>query len=91
MSDTPIYAPNFGTYAPSKNAPAESGINTIGGVAYDFADNPCRFFIAQSNGTVVFKSFFNEDLTVAVLANIKYPIRLSIIDGSTSADLLCLW
>jgi len=91
MSDTPTNAPDFNSYGIGKSSPAEDGLNTTSSTLYDFADNPCRFFIAQSDGTVNYTSPNGSSLTTSVLANIKYPIRLSTILDTTSADLLCLW
>jgi hypothetical protein len=91
MSDTPATAPDFNTYAIGKSSPAEDGLNTTSSTLYDFSDNPCRFFIAQSNGNVNYTSAKGSTLTISVLANIKYPIRISTIIATTSADLLCLW
>lgn len=91
MSDTPPKAPDFNSYAVGKSSPAEDGLNTASTTAYDFADNPCRFFIAQGNGDVDYTSPRGSTLHTSVLANVKYPIRLASIINTTSADLLCLW
>lgn len=92
MSDVPIEAPDLSRYNNmGLNIPAEAVLNTSGGVAYDFSDNPSRFFIAQSDGNVTFVSSKGTTGTMVVLSNIKYPIRLRSIDVLTSADLICCW
>jgi hypothetical protein len=92
MSDIPSEAPDLNRYNNmGLSTPAEAVLNTIGGVAYDFTTNACRFFIAQSDGNVTFTSHKGSSATTSVLANIKYPIRVATIDVSTSADLLCCW